>query len=179
MDDIEILDEAEAVEPVRKSRTSRQRRRSTAAAPRPERHAASATPAATPTAANQPDDRASVACLLNPGACASKRPAPVTREAAPKAGAGLPARLELADIISGTRAARASAMSRCASLARGGEHLKIRLSVAGPTGTVLESRAKVDGGNPALASCSARELAAAQFKPVQKTQFGTVVTLKF
>lgn len=183
VDDIVLLDEDEVEAPApRKSRaTTRQRRRPAAPAPAPEPELAAApvVPAAPPVVARPTDDSASVACLLHPEDCVASRPAPVTRSPAPKADAGLPARLELADITSGTHAARASAMRSCASLARGGERLKIRLSIAGPTGEVLESRARVDGGNPALASCCARELAAAQFKPVQKAQFGTVVTLNF
>lgn len=123
----------------------------------------------------------SVECLLDPSSCAPKRAAPaaVQPPAAAPATSDLPAKLEPADISNGTRAAKASATSRCSNLARGGETVKIKLSIAGPTGSVLSTVAEANDGNPALANCCASELKAAQFKPVQKQQIGAVVTLKF
>lgn len=138
-------------------------------------------PLATPNPPTTVDDRGSVACLLTPGKCAPKREAPPTTSPppAPTADADLPARLELSDINDGTRAAKASAISRCDSLAKGGEIVKIKLSIAGPTGAVVGTSSESDDGNPSLATCCANELKAAQFKPVQKAQIGAVVTLKF
>lgn len=133
-----------------------------------------------PVAAPQPDERESVACLLE-GKCGSK-PAPASPTSptpAPTVGSDLPAKLEPADISDGTRAAKAAATSRCSPLAKGGETVKIKLSIAGPTGAVLNTSPELDGGNPSLASCCATELRAAQFRAVQKPQMGAVVTLKF
>ncbi len=143
------------------------------------------TPKPAPLAAADPprkvDDLGSVACLLKPEKCAPKREAPPASSPAPAVtpGSDLPARLEPADISDGTRAAKASATSRCSQLAKGGEAVKIKLSIAGPTGAVLSTSTESDGGNPALATCCASELKAAQFRPVQKAQIGAVVTLKF
>lgn len=138
-------------------------------------------PVATPSPTKSVDDRESVACLLDPGKCAPKRETPTatTPPPASPADADLPAKLEPADITDGTRAAKASATSRCAALAKGGEIVKIKLSIAGPTGAVLSTSPESDGGNPSLASCCAGELKSAQFKSVQKAQMGAVVTLKF
>ena len=133
-----------------------------------------------PVAAPPPDERESVACLLE-GKCGSK-PAPTSPTSptpAPTVGSDLPAKLEPADISDGTRAAKASATSRCSALAKGGETVKIKLSIAGPAGAVLNTSPELDGGNPSLASCCATELRAALFRPVQKAQMGAVVTLKF
>lgn len=133
-----------------------------------------------PVAAPQPDERESVACLLA-GKCGNK-PAPTGNTSptpAPTVGSDLPAKLEPADISDGTRAAKAAATSRCSALAKGGETVKIKLSIAGPTGVVLSTSPEQDAGNPSLASCCATELRAAQFRAVQKPQMGAVVTLKF
>ena len=126
----------------------------------------------------------SVECLLDPSSCAPKRAAPAAAAAvaspvAAPATSDLPAKLEPADISDGTRAAKASATSRCSNLAKGGETVKIKLSIAGPSGSVISTAAEANDGNPALANCCASELKAAQFKPVQKQQIGAVVTLKF
>ncbi|MBA3546734.1 MAG: hypothetical protein H0T76_09655, partial [Nannocystis sp.] len=112
LDDIVLLDEPEAAQPPARKRraTSRQRHRPAAPAPTPERAAAaSVEPVAAPVPAKKTNERESVACLLNPSECATPQPAKVAPAPAPKANASLPARLELADITSGTRAARTSA----------------------------------------------------------------------
>ncbi len=57
--------------------------------------------------------------------------------------------------------------------------MKIKLSIAGPTGSVIRAGAEDDGGNPALAACCAGELEKASFRPVQRPQMGALVTLKF
>jgi cytoskeletal protein RodZ len=138
------------------------------------------TPVVTPTPPEKVDNRDSVECLLHPETCATKKETPRAEPTpAPKVASNLPEKLESSDISDGTRAAKASAMSRCGKLAKGGEVVKIKLSITGPTGAVLSSGAEADGGNPSLANCAASELKAAQFKPVQKQQIGAVVTLKF
>lgn len=138
-------------------------------------------PVVTPRPAKSVDDRELMDCLMDASKCAAKREAPTTTSPppAPSEGSDLPAKLESADITDGTRAAKASATSRCAALAKGGEAIKIKLSIAGPTGAVLSTSPEADGGNPALAACCAGELKAAQFKSVQKAQMGAIVTLKF
>lgn len=143
--------------------------------PQPEK----TTPAIKPEKTGRDDDEL-MACLLTPGTCASKRePSPTPTPVVSKPASDLPEKLESADISDGTRAAKASALSKCGKLARGGEVVKIKLSIAGPTGSVMTAGAESDGGNPGLASCSASELKGSTFKPVQKQQIGAVVTLKF
>lgn len=137
-------------------------------------------PVVTPTPPEKVDNRDSVECLLHPENCSSKKEPPkLEPKPAPKVDANLPEKLEAADISDGTRAPKAAALGRCGKLARGGEVVKIKLSITGPTGAVLSAGAEADGGNPALAACAASELKASQFKPVQKQQIGAVVTLKF
>lgn len=121
----------------------------------------------------------SVTCLLDPSACPR-----APRSAAPPVSVGaadpeLPATLELADVQAGVRAAKQAALDRCRAHARGGEVLRVRLSIAGPTGEVVATEAAAEPANPALADCSAAELARARFKAVAKARVGTVVTLKF
>ena len=180
-------DEADEAEPAVDTTPVEGPRRKPRPAARPGKADASKPDAVKPKpapASNPPvveDRRDSVECLLNPGSCAPKRePKPeVTPTPVAPAGADLPAKLEPADISDGTRAAKAAAMSSCSKLAKGGEVVKIKLSIAGPTGSVLSAGAESDGGNAALANCAASELKAARFKAVQKQQIGAVVTLKF
>lgn len=142
-------------------------------------------PAAPVVAAPKPVEsgpkRDSVECLLHPETCrapTSKPAAPAPKETAAPA-AGLPEKLEPADIVAGASAARAAAERDCRALAKGGEKVAVRLSIAGPTGAVLRADAQDAAGNPALATCVARELEQATFKKVQKPQSGAVVTVKF
>ena len=88
-------------------------------------------------------------------------------------------KLELADIKAGVAGPKASAESNCKKHAKGGEKVKIKLSISGPAGTVLSSSAEDDAGNAALGSCVAAELKKATFKKVQKEQIGTVVSVSF
>lgn len=134
-----------------------------------------ATPAAAPV-----DSEPSVQCLLEPGTCKSRRASAPEPEAAPAVGgSSLPEKLESADISEGTRAGKAAAASTCKALARGGEVVKVKLSIAGPTGGVISSRAEDDGGNAALGKCCADALASSTFKKVAKAQMGALVTIKF
>ncbi|MDC0720312.1 hypothetical protein [Nannocystis bainbridge] len=121
----------------------------------------------------------SVECLLAPEGCKTKPAAPVKVDAPAVSSASLPEKLEPGDIADGTRAAKAAALDRCRSHARGGEKVTIKLSIAGPEGTVLSSAPQDDAGNPTLANCAAGELMRASFKKVSKAQIGAVATLKF
>ncbi|WP_177326000.1 hypothetical protein [Nannocystis exedens] len=123
----------------------------------------------------------SVECLLSPDKCKTKPAAPpkVEPPSSSVPGDSLPEKLEPVDIADGTRAAKAAALDRCRVHARGGEKVTIKLSIAGPDGTVLTSAPQDDAGNPALANCAAGELMRATFKKVSKAQIGAVATLKF
>ena len=126
------------------------------------------------------DDDATMKCLLGGADCEAEhptaKPEPVS---APMADASLPERLSDTDITAGTGPAKARATSSCARLAKGDERVRIKLSIAGPTGTVIRAAAEDDAGNPALAACCVGELESASFKPVQRPQMGALVTLKF
>lgn len=123
--------------------------------------------------------RYSVACLLDRAKCPPPEPVAAVVPALASEESLLPERLELADINDGTRQARAAAVGRCRELARGGEVVRIKLSIAGPSGSVLSARPEDDAGNPQLAACCAEELAGASFKRVRKPQIGAVTTIKF
>jgi hypothetical protein len=132
-----------------------------------------------PKPASKPDY--DVDCILGKSAC-KDRPAPKVEEPtkpAPVPQDSLPEKLEQADISAGTGAARAAAASKCARLAKGGEKVQVKLSIAGPTGAVIGTGVLDDAGNAGLASCVAKELEQASFRKVQKQQMGTVVTVKF
>ncbi len=120
-----------------------------------------------------------VDCILGKASCgeqAAARPEAATEAAPP---GDLPERLEQADISAGTSAARAGAVSSCTRLARGGEKVQVKLSIAGPTGAVIGASALEDAGNPQLAACCVDQLERASFRKVKKPQIGTVVTIKF
>lgn len=126
------------------------------------------------------DSEPSVQCLLEPETCKTRRASAPEPAAAPAvSGSGLPEKLEPADISEGTRAGKAAAASKCRTLAKGGEVVKVKLSIAGPAGGVLSSRAEDDAGNAALGSCCADALASSTFKKVAKAQIGALVTIKF
>ena len=150
----------------------------------PPRTAPTAPPATRPQTALVPaskpaaTDDETMKCLLG-GTCKVERPAASPTPAPVPAASSLPERLSDTDITAGTSPAKARATSSCARLAQPGDRVKIKLSIAGPTGTVISARAEDDGGNPALATCAAAELEKASFKPVQRAQMGALVTLKF
>lgn len=125
--------------------------------------------------------RDSVECLLKPETCAPKKvePAPVVERPPAAPASGLPEKLEPADIIEGARPAKAAAAASCKALAKGGEIVKIKLSIAGPEGAVIEATPEDDAGNPKLAACCAAELAKATFKKVARARIGATVTVKF
>lgn len=122
-----------------------------------------------------------VDCILGKASCGDKKPEKAEPKDTPPAAppSDLPEKLEQADISAGTSAARAAAASSCAKFAKGGEKVQIKLSIAGPTGSVVGASPTEDAGNPQLASCVAGELKQASFRKVQKQQIGTVVTVKF
>lgn len=131
-----------------------------------------------PVKATEPDD--SVDCLLGRKQCGKPReevkPAePVT----PAPEAGLPAMLEQSDISAITGAGRSAASNACGELVKGGERVKLRLSIAGPSGSITSATVVDDAGNPQLAACAAQEVGRLAVKKVQKAQIGAMVTLKF
>ena len=133
------------------------------------------TPVATPA---PPDD--SVDCLLGRKDCGRPRSEPVaTPEPVAAAGDGLPAMLEQADISALTGAGRTAASDACGGLVRGGERVKLRVSIAGPSGSITSTAVVDDAGNPQLAACAAQEVARLPVKKVQKAQIGAMLTLKF
>lgn len=126
------------------------------------------------------DDDATMKCLLGGGTCEADRPAAKPEPVAtPVPAASLPERLSDTDITAGTGPAKARATRNCARLAKGDERVRIKLSIAGPSGTVIRAGAEDDAGNPALAACCVTELESASFTPVQRPQMGALVTLKF
>ncbi len=135
-------------------------------------------PAADKPAAKPKEEEVSVECLLDPASC-KKGGSGGSNAAKPPPDANLPATLDLADIKAGTSSTKAAAESSCKGKAKGGEKVKIKLSIEGPTGKVISSSPDSDGGNPALASCVAAELKKSTFKKVQKAQIGTVVSVSF
>lgn len=112
-------------------------------------------------------ERYALGCLIDPAKC---------RVAGP---AGLPATLEPVDIGAGTRIARAAAARQCRPLAKGGEAVRIKLTIAGPTGAVVRATPESLAGNPYLAVCCAQELAAASFPRVERSQVEASVTVRF
>ncbi|MCA9695794.1 MAG: hypothetical protein KC636_39820 [Myxococcales bacterium] len=136
------------------------------------------TPVAQPKKATEPElpREMSVECLLNPQQC--KAPAKPT-EAKPTmpAGPSLPERLDLAQLKDGSSKARAAAERQCKDLARPGEKVQVKLSIAGATGKVVSS--SVLGSKTKLATCVADTLADARFDRSRATQQGTVVTVRF
>ena len=123
------------------------------------------------------DATPSVECILDPSKCKKGGGGGATTKPPPDA--SMPEKLELADIKAGVSGPKSSAESNCKKHAKGGEKVKIKLSISGPAGTVLSSSAEDDAGNAALGSCVAAELKKATFKKVQKEQIGTVVSVSF
>ncbi|MEZ4453170.1 MAG: hypothetical protein R3B09_27155 [Nannocystaceae bacterium] len=135
-------------------------------------------PTAAPTPVKEGPDQTSVGCLLDPEKCREKPAAPIVREV-PSAGPSLPATLAASEITQGTREAKKAALSACRALAKPGESVQIKLSIAGPSGSVLSTTVVDAGERPELAPCCARELAKSTFPKVQKEQIGAVVTVRF
>lgn len=130
---------------------------------------------ATPAASEDPDE---VRCLLEPARCKKPEAAPEPPPSTPSK-PSLPETLSLADMSEGMSAGKAAASAACRSLARGGEVVRLRISIEGPTGAVLKAEPEADGGNPELARCCADALKKTTFRPVQKPQIGAATTLKF
>ena len=72
-----------------------------------------------------------------------------------------------------------SASDACGGLVRGGERVKLRVSIAGPSGSITSTAVVDDADNPQLAACAAQEVARLPVKKVQKAQIGAMLTLKF
>lgn len=173
---------AAEVAPRRRERTSRRTPRTTAGTPATS-EAPSSAPApasATPTATKRDEPKEpSVDCLLDKKKCAPAK-APAVKESAPRpAPSTLPAKLEASEITEGVRGAKAAAASKCSGLAKEGESVRIKISIAGATGSVISTKVEAGGARPELGACCARELAKASFPRVQKEQTGAVVTVRF
>jgi len=128
--------------------------------------------------APESDATPSVECILDPSKC-KKGGGSGGGTTKPPPDASMPEKLELADIKAGVSGPKAAAESSCKSKAKGGEKVKIKLSINGPAGTVLSSSVDDDAGNAALGSCVAAELKKSTFRKVQKEQIGTVVSVTF
>lgn len=179
-----IVDEPAAIEPEKaapeKARPGKPRPGKAKPTSPQEPPLAAVTPTPEPRSTAKPEPEYGVDCLLGKAACGERpKPEPEPERSAAPPTSDLPAKLEQADISAGTSAARAAAASACAKLAKGGEKVQIKLSIAGPSGTVIAASPTEDAGNPPLAACCAGELKAASFRKVQKQQMGTVVTVKF
>lgn len=126
----------------------------------------------------EPDD--SVDCLLGRKQCGGPRREPEAPEVAvAPVGSELPAMLEQSDISALTSAGRAAALEACGGMSRGGERVKLRLSIAGPSGSITGTTVVDDAGNAQLAACAAQEVGRLPVKKVQKPQIGAMLTLKF
>lgn len=147
--------------------------------PDPARPASAPTPAPTPAPASDAPRGDEVRCLLEPDLCRKRAPAPAAPAEPAADASALPETLSLTDISEGIRPAKAAASSGCAALARGGEVVRVKISIAGPRGVVIGAAPEDDAGNPELARCCADALSEATFRPVQKAQLGAAATLKF
>lgn len=127
----------------------------------------------------QEDSTPSVECILDPSKCKKSGGGGGGGDSKPPPDKNLPEKLELEDIKAGTASSKASAESKCKGQAKGGEKVKIKLSINGPAGTVISSTVAEDGGNAGLASCVAAELKKSTFKKVQKEQIGTQISVSF
>ncbi|SFD55311.1 MJ0042 family finger-like domain-containing protein [Nannocystis exedens] len=125
-------------------------------------------------------DDYSVDCILDPSKCGKKGGGGGdSGSSKPPADSSLPEKLELSDIQAGVNPVKANAKTNCAKNAKGGEKVSIKLSISGPSGTVLSSTVVDAAGNDGLANCVAAELKKATFKKVQKEQIGTQVSVSF
>ncbi len=94
-------------------------------------------------------------------------------------GTKLPETLSYADIQDGAGAAKEAAKERCKALAHGSETVRIKVSIAGSSGAVVDAVPETDTPNPALADCAAQELRAASFRRAQKARTSVVLTVSF
>jgi len=125
------------------------------------------------------DATPSVECILDPSKCKKSGGGGGGGGTTKPPDSSLPEKLELDDIKAGTASTKAAAESKCKGQSKGGEKVKIKLSISGATGTVLSASPVEDGGNPGLASCVAAELKKSTFKKVQKEQTGTQISVSF
>jgi predicted Zn finger-like uncharacterized protein len=127
-------------------------------------------------------DDYSVDCILDPSKCkksSSSSSSDSGSSSKPPVDSSLPDKLELPDIQAGVNPAKAAAKTNCSKHAKGGEKVSIKLSISGPSGTVLSSTVVDAAGNDGLANCVAAELKKATFKKVKKEQIGTQVSVSF
>lgn len=124
-------------------------------------------------------------------ACSSPAPAPsggvvaaaevkAAPTPAPEAGrSDLPAELGEAELREAVEPAKVAARRTCNGVDRGGERIEVELTIAGSSGVVSHTSVWHDGGNPALATCVANELARAVFKPTRRASTRTTVSVTF
>lgn len=124
-------------------------------------------------------------------ACSSPAPAPAGEPppvkaepaaAAPVEKAGdpsLPAELTEAELREVLEPLKVAVRQTCNGIDRAKERVEVELTIAGRTGAVSHTTVRHDGGNPALGSCVAKELARATFKPTRKATTRTLVAINF
>lgn len=120
------------------------------------------------------DETPTEECILDPAKC---KAGSNTDTSPPDPVAG---NFYLADVKAGTDPTKAIAHLKCADKAAGGETVKIKISIAGPTGTVISASPEDDSGNAILGQCVADELQKSTFRKVsRKNPITTVIRLNF
>ncbi len=120
-------------------------------------------------------------------ACSSPAPTPdpiAQAKAAPPPEAAdvrsdLPPELSEEDLRQVLDPLKVDARRTCNGVNHGKEMVEIELTIAGSTGIVSHTSVALDGGNPALGTCVANELARAVFKPTRKASTRTRVKVTF
>ncbi|HRI06599.1 MAG TPA: hypothetical protein PKW35_02215 [Nannocystaceae bacterium] len=97
-------------------------------------------------------------------------PPPQPSRAAQPPQTASPDSLTLEDIKESMRGPKESAQKRCKALARSGESVALKLSISGPDGSVQDAIPVGETRNTELTQCVTRELRAARFRRVQKSQ---------
>lgn len=114
-----------------------------------------------PPAKSEPEAAKEVALAANPGR------------------ADLPAELSSDELREVLEPIKVDARHTCKGMARTRERVEVELTIAGSSGAVTHTNVSLNGGNPALASCVANELARAVFKPTRKAATRTTVAVNF
>ncbi len=119
----------------------------------------------------------SVDCILDPSACGrgSKKPASSKKPAGGSSDPNLPEKLSSTDIKAGVAPLKAAAKS-CGGKhgASRGTKVKVKLSIAGATGSVTSAAAQAPHNGTPLGNCVAAALKKAKFKKFKKATLGAV-----
>jgi hypothetical protein len=99
--------------------------------------------------------------------------------AASQARSDLPAELSSDALREVLEPVKVDARHTCKGLARSRERIEVELTIAGASGAVTHTNIGLNGGNPELASCVAKELARATFTPTRKAATRTTVAVNF